>query len=60
MSTKNKSNSQKEMSFIEKARRGQLYIACQSFVCPQIEAQTTPKGMLQTYIESNLKFIDEH
>lgn len=110
MSKKNKPNSQKEMSFIEKARRAQImectietlaevgyaqaslgqiakrakiskgvisyhftnkeelleqvitdyYIASQSFICPQIEAQTTPKGMLQTYIESNLKFIDEH
>ncbi|PEP82657.1 TetR family transcriptional regulator [Bacillus toyonensis] len=36
------------------------YIACQSFSCPQIEAQNTPEGMLQTYIESNLKFIDKH
>ncbi|MGE8207339.1 TetR/AcrR family transcriptional regulator [Heyndrickxia sp. NPDC080065] len=108
MSTKNNPNNQKEMSFIEKARRAQIvecaietiaevgfaqsslgqiakrakiskgvisyhfsnkeelleqvvidyYIACQSFVCPQIEAQTSPKGMLQTYIEANLKFVD--
>ncbi|WP_257142086.1 TetR/AcrR family transcriptional regulator, partial [Bacillus pseudomycoides] len=36
------------------------YIACQSFICPQIEDQTSPKGMLQTYVESNLKFIDEN
>ncbi|PEM45301.1 TetR/AcrR family transcriptional regulator [Bacillus toyonensis] len=36
------------------------YIACQSFSYPQIEAQNTPEGMLQTYIESNLKFIDKH
>lgn len=110
MSIKNKTNNQKEMSFIEKARRTQIvecaietiaevgyaqaslgqiakrakiskgvisyhftnkeelleqviidyYIACQSFICPQIEAQTSPKGMLQTYIESNLKFTDEN
>ncbi|WP_255302444.1 TetR/AcrR family transcriptional regulator [Bacillus pseudomycoides] len=36
------------------------YIACQSFICPQIEDQTSQKGMLQTYVESNLKFIDEN
>ncbi|MEH6979339.1 MULTISPECIES: TetR/AcrR family transcriptional regulator [Bacillus] len=36
------------------------YIACQSFICPQIGTQTSPKGVLQTYIESNLKFIDEN
>ncbi|PEI81475.1 TetR/AcrR family transcriptional regulator [Bacillus toyonensis] len=36
------------------------YIACQFFSYPQIEAQNTPEGMLQTYIESNLKFIDKH
>lgn len=110
MNTKNKTNNQKEKSFIEKARRAQImecaietlaevgyvkaslgqiakrakiskgvisyyftnkeelleqviidyYIACQSFSCPQIEAQTTPEEMLQTYIESNLKFIDKH
>ncbi|GIN88823.1 TetR family transcriptional regulator [Heyndrickxia sporothermodurans] len=108
MNTKNKTNKQKEMSFIEKARRAQIvecaietiaevgyaqaslgqiakraeiskgvisyhfsnkeelleqvvidyYIACQSFVCPQIEAHTSPKGMLQAYIESNLHFVD--
>ncbi|PEM02715.1 TetR/AcrR family transcriptional regulator, partial [Bacillus pseudomycoides] len=106
MSIKNNTNNQKEMSFIEKARRAQIvecaietiaevgyaqaslgqiakrakiskgvisyhftnkkelleqvvtdyYIACQSFICPQIEDQTSPKGMLQTYVESNLKF----
>ncbi|PEI96937.1 TetR/AcrR family transcriptional regulator [Bacillus pseudomycoides] len=110
MSIKNNTNNQKEMSFIEKARRAQIvectietiaevgyaqaslgqiakrakiskgvisyhftnkkelleqvvtdyYIACQSFICPQIEDQTSPKGMLQTYVESNLKFIDEN
>lgn len=110
MSIKNKTNEQKEMSFIGKVRRAQIvecvietitevgyaqaslgqiakrakiskgvisyyftnkeelleqvvidyYIACQSFIWPQIEAQTSPKGMLQTYIESNLKFIDEN
>lgn len=110
MNTKNKTNNQKEMSFIEKARRAQIvecaietiaevgyaqaslgqiakrakiskgvisyhfsnkeelleqvvtdyYIACKSFICPQIEAQKSPKGMLQTYIESNLKFVDEN
>ncbi|KKO51358.1 TetR/AcrR family transcriptional regulator [Paenibacillus sp. DMB20] len=36
------------------------YTACQSFICPQMEAQTCPNGMLQTYIESNLKFVDEN
>ncbi|PEU19222.1 MULTISPECIES: TetR/AcrR family transcriptional regulator [unclassified Bacillus (in: firmicutes)] len=110
MGIKTKTNNQKEMYFIEKARRAQIvectietlaevgytqaslaqiakhakiskglisyhfknkeelleqvvtdyYIACQSFICPQIEAQTSQKGMLQTYIESNLKFIDEN
>ena len=36
------------------------YIACQSFISPQLEAQTSPKGMLQTYIESNLRFVNEN
>jgi AcrR family transcriptional regulator len=110
MSTNNNTNSKKEMSFIEKARRTQIvdcaietiaevgfaqaslgqiakraniskgvisyhfsnkeelleqvvieyYIACQSFVCPQIEVQTTPSGMLQTYIEANLEFVNKN
>ncbi|MCM3541112.1 TetR/AcrR family transcriptional regulator [Priestia endophytica] len=110
MSIKNRTNNQKEMSFIEKARRAQIveyaietiaemgyaqaslgqiakrakiskgvisyhfsnkeelleqvvteyYIACESFIRPQIESQTSPKDMLQTYIESNLKFIDRN
>ncbi|WP_243522108.1 hypothetical protein [Bacillus pseudomycoides] len=36
------------------------YIACQSSICPQIETQTSLKGILQTYIESNMKLIDEN
>jgi AcrR family transcriptional regulator len=110
MRIKNSSINQKEMSFIERARRAQIveyaietiaevgyaqsslaqiakrakiskgvisyhfsnkeelleqvvteyYIACESFIRPQIEAQTSPKDMLQTYIEANLKFIDKN
>lgn len=110
MSKKNKLNSQKQMSFIEKARRAQIvkyaietiaevgyaqaslgeiakraniskgvisyhfankeelleqiafeyYMAWQSFIAPRIEAQKSPKEMLQAYIESNLIFVDEN
>jgi AcrR family transcriptional regulator len=110
MSKKNKTNKQKEMSFIEKARRAQIvectietisemgyaqaslgqiakrakiskgvisyhfsskeeilaqvvteyFIACQSFIVPQLEAQTSAKDMLQIYLEANLNFVDKN
>ncbi|MCA1028926.1 TetR family transcriptional regulator [Cytobacillus kochii] len=110
MRKKSKSTNQKEMSFIEKARRAQIvecaietiaeigyaqaslgkiakraniskgvisyhfankeelleqipieyYLAWQAYISPRIEAQKSPKEMLQVYIESNLTFIDEN
>lgn len=110
MSTKKRTTSQKEMSFIEKARRAQIvdyaietiaevgfakasigqiakraeiskgvisyhfsnkeelfeqvvteyYLACDSFVRPHLEAKTSALEMLQTYIQSNLQFIDKN
>ncbi|GIN93136.1 TetR family transcriptional regulator [Siminovitchia terrae] len=110
MSTNNKTNRQKDMSFIEKARRAQIiecaietivevgyaqaslgkiakraniskgvisyhflnkeelleqvvieyYLACHSFVYPQIEVLTSPKDMLQKYIEAHLTFADKN
>jgi len=110
MNTKNKTNEQKELSFIEKARRTQIvkctietiselgyaqaslgqiakraniskgiisyhfankeeileqvvveyYLACQSFINPQLETETSARGKLIKYIESNLKFVNEN
>ncbi|WP_141770577.1 TetR/AcrR family transcriptional regulator, partial [Bacillus sp. MUM 116] len=110
MDKKNKTNSQKVMSFIEKARRAQIvecaietiaelgyaqaslgqiakraniskgvisyhfsnkeelleqvvmeyYLACQSFISPQVDAQTSARDMLNKYIDSNLNFVDEN
>lgn len=110
MSKKSKPLNQKEMSFIEKARRTQIvecaietiaeigyaqaslgqiakrakiskgvisyhfankgelleqviydyYTACQAYIAPLIGSQKSPKEMLSIYIESNLRFIDEH
>ncbi|WP_243355239.1 TetR/AcrR family transcriptional regulator [Bacillus litorisediminis] len=36
------------------------YLACQSFILPQIQAQSSPKDMLKRYIELNLRFVDEN
>lgn len=38
----------------------EYYMACQSYIAPQIEAQKSPKEMLRVYIESNLTFVDEN
>jgi len=35
-------------------------MAWESFIRPQIEAQSSSKDMLRTYFKSNLKFIDRN
>ncbi|WP_251037571.1 TetR/AcrR family transcriptional regulator [Paenibacillus albidus] len=38
----------------------EVYTIAASFMQPMIEAETTPKGMLKAYIESNLAFVESH